>query len=282
VNPPEIPRKNSRLWIILGVVLFTLVIAGGVSVYFGGKFLVKTIEAQKNRRASLAELEAKRREFAESARASAEEGKVEGASERLSKFGESVGNAAESTTGTERQGLRVAQRLLQSMAPAVSTYEAAFKELQSADVLKVDLIDSKEAIASRVVVVNKFSEANDNLLRVINGLESQVRVELEKEGFPQREREKFISSFLGSANVELTRKIRQCDTELVTTLLKMLAILDREWGAWKVENGNVSFNRAPAIEEYNTLVGNLDEIGERQSTAQQELLKRTGKQTPLR
>jgi hypothetical protein len=52
--------------------------------------------------------------------------------DRLSKFGESVGNAAESSSGAERQSLRVAQRVLQSMTPALTTYEAAFKELQTA------------------------------------------------------------------------------------------------------------------------------------------------------
>jgi hypothetical protein len=62
----------------------------------------------------------------------------------------------------------------------------------------------------------------------------------------------------------------------------MLAVLDREWGQWKSEDGNVIFNRPPVIEEYNKLVAELQDIAARQSVAQQELLKRTSKPAPLR
>jgi hypothetical protein len=282
VNPPGESRKTARLWIILGVVLFVLVIAGGAGLYFGGKHLGKAISAQKERRARLADLESKRRELSEAAKTAAEEGTVDGMADRLAKFGDSVGNAAESATGAERQSLRVAQRVLQSMTPALSSYEAAFKELESAGFAQPETLQSRDAIASRVVVVNKFGEANDNLTKVLNGIEARVRTEMESENVPVRSREQFVTGFMKSANLELNRVIRRCDSELVTTLLKMLAVLDREWGQWKSEDGNVIFNRPPVIEEYNKLVAELQDIAARQSVAQQELLKRTSKPAPLR
>ena len=62
----------------------------------------------------------------------------------------------------------------------------------------------------------------------------------------------------------------------------MLAVLDREWGAWKSQEEEVIFNQPPVIEEYNKLVTELEDIAERQSAAQQELLNRTSKPTPMR
>jgi hypothetical protein len=277
VNPPEIPRKTSRLWIILGVILFVLVIAGGAVLYFGGTYLVKAVATQKERRARLADLEAKRRELTDAARTSVEEGNMNGMSERLAKFGESVGNAADSASGTERQSLRVAQRVLQSMAPSLGSYEAALKELQAAGFAQPQSIDSREAIAARVALVKKFGAANDNLSRVFEGLEARVRVELEQEGVPARDREKFASGFIKASNLDLNRTVRQCDRELTDNLLKMLALLDREWGAWKMEGETVIFNRPPVIQEFNGLTAELNEIAGRQSAAQQEILNRAGK-----
>jgi hypothetical protein len=283
VNPPGEPRKTYGLWIIIGIALIALMVAGGVGIlYFGGKFLSKSVASRNERRARIADLETQRRELTEAAKASVEEGSSEGMAERLAKFGETVGNAAESTSGTERQSLRVAQRMVQSMAPALSSYESAFKELQAVGFVQPETIKSREAIASRVAVVKKFGEANASLSRTLDGMEKRVRVELEQEGVPVRQREQFVTGFLKSANLDLNRTIRKCDAELVTTLLNMLAVLDREWGAWKAENGSVIFNRDPVIEEYNKLVEALDDIAERQTTAQQELLKRASKPSPLR
>src|SRR4029450_2609149 len=135
----------------------------------------------------------------------------------------------------------------------------------------------REAIAARVVTVKKFGEANDNLSKVLDGLESRVRAEMETEALPVRNRERFVTGFMKSANLEINRIIRRCDSELVTTLLKMLGVLDREWGEWKAQDENVIFNRPPAIEEYNKLLAELQDIAARQSTAQQELLNRTSK-----
>jgi hypothetical protein len=277
VNAPESPRKTSRLWIILGVVFFALVIVGGTALYLVSTSVAKAVATQKERRARLADLETKRRELADAARSSVEEGKMEGMSERLTKFGESVGNAADSASGTERQSLRVAQRVLQSMAPSLGSYEAALKELQAAGFARPQSINSRDAIAARVALVKKFGAANDNLSRVLQGLESRVRVELEQEGVPARDREKFVSGFIKASNLDLNRTVRQCDRELTDNLLKMLALLDREWGAWKMDGETVIFNRPPVIQEFNGLTTELNDIAERQSAAQQEILNRAGK-----
>jgi hypothetical protein len=283
VTSPGEPQKTSRLWIIVGIILIAVMIAGGVGIYsLGGRLLSRSIAAKTERRARIADLEAQRRELTEAAKASVEDGSSEGMAERLAKFGETVGNAAESTSGTERQSLRVAQRMVQSMAPALGSYEAALKELQAVGFVQPETIDSREAIANRVAVVKKFGEANDNLSKTLEGMETRVRAELEQEGVPAKHREQFVTGFLKSANLDLNRTIRKCDAELVTTLLQMLSVLDREWGAWKAENDNVIFSRDPVIEEYNKLVEALDDIAERQTSAQQELLKRTSKPSTLR
>jgi hypothetical protein len=281
--PPPVPAKSkSRLWLILGLVLALLLVIGGAGAVVAAKFITKAIKTQENRREKLAEVEKQRRELLDAAKASVEDGTPDGTADRLAKFGETLSSAADSSMGAEKQGLRVAQRMLQSMAPAVSAYEAAFKDLQTAEVLRAETIDSRETIASRAAVVKKFGEANANLLQFINGLESRVRSELEKENFPARSREQFVTGFMQSSNVDLTREIRQCDGELTDAMQKILALLDREWGAWKVDGGVVNFNREPVIEEYNNLIGQIDELGVRQTTAQQELLKRTSKARPLR
>ena len=282
VNTPGESRKSSRLWIILGVVFLALVIGGGIGLFYTVRSVSGKVEALKERRSRLADLEAKRRDLTEAAKASAEEGTVDGMADRLSKFGESVGNAAESSSGAERQSLRVAQRVLQSMTPALATYEAAFKELQTAGFARPETFATRQAIAARVVAVKKFGEANDQLTKTLEGMESRVRLELEAEGVPVPNREPFVTGFLKSSNLDLNRTIRRCDTELVSVLLKMLAVLDREWGAWKSQDEEVIFNQPPVIEEYNKLVTELEDIAERQSTAQQELLNRTSKPTPMR
>lgn len=278
-TPPQTPatKKKLRLWIVLAILFVALLIGLGL-----GGVLGKRYAARLDRRAKLAEVEKQRRELVDSARASVEEGKPSGASDRLTKFGESIGKAAESTSGAERQGLLVAQRTLQSMAPSLGAYEKAYKELQEAEPMEVQKIDSREALASRRAAAKQFAEANEELLKIIGGIEARVRVELEKEGYPERKRDEFVAGFLRSANVDLTLKVRECDREFTETIQKVLALLDREWGAWKVQDGNIQLDKAPAVEEYNGLIGKLEEIGVRQAAAQDELVNRTSKQPPIR
>jgi len=279
---PTEPRKSSKLWLVVIIGLVGVVFAGVASVYFGGKFIGTAITTQKERRARLAALDAEGRQLRDATRESMESGTVDGVTDRLSKFSESVGSAAESAGGADRQGLRVAQRLLQSMTPALSAYESASKELQAAGFVKPETMDSREAIASRVVVVKKFGEANDGLARMLDGMESRARVELEKEGVPTRMRDQFLAGYLKSANLDLNRTIRNCDTELVGTMLRMLSVLDREWGSWKAADGVVNFDREPVIEEYGALITKLEEISERQATAQEELIERTSQSNTSR
>lgn len=282
-TPLPVPsQKKSRLWIILGVLLIALVIGCGAGVYFGTKFVTKSIAARKERRAKFAELESQQREFLKAAKESAEEGTVDGAADRIAKFSQSMGNAAEASSGVDKQSLLVAQRLMQAMTPAVGKYEAAFKELQAAEILRVDTIDSKETIANRAVTVKKFGEANDYLMKILESLESRVRVELEKEGVSSHTREQFVSGFLKSANVEMALEVRKCDNELAAAMQEVLALLDREWGAWKVESGSVNFTRDAVSDEYNGFIDKIDEIGERQLAAQQALLKRAGQRLQTR
>jgi flagellar basal body-associated protein FliL len=74
VDTPGESRKSSRLWIILGVVFLALVIGGGIGLFYAVRSVAGKVEAQKERRARLADLEAKRRDLTEAAKASAEEG----------------------------------------------------------------------------------------------------------------------------------------------------------------------------------------------------------------
>lgn len=278
-TPPQTPatKKKLRLWIALVILFVALLIGLGLGGVLGKKYA-----SRMDRRAKLAEVERQRRELVDSARTSVEEGKLSGASDRLTKFGESIGKAAESTSGAEKQGLLVAQRTLQSLAPALSAYEKAYKELEEAEPMEVQKIDSREALASRRAAARQFADANDELLKIIGGIESRVRAELEKEGYPERKREEFVAGFLRSANIELTLKVRECDREFSETLQKVLALLDREWGAWRVKDGNVQLDKTPAVEEYNGLIGKLDDIGVRQAAAQDELVNRTSKPPPIR
>jgi hypothetical protein len=278
MHPTE-PRKSSKVWIIIGIVFVALMLAGGVGLYFGGKFLGQLIaqsRAKAEQRATkLNEVETQGREMQQALRNSVDRQTVGvGMADRLAKFSKSAGEAAESSSGMEKKYLLVSQRILSSMAPALAKYEAASKELREAGYAKPVSLKSQDAIAARVQLVKNFGEANDGLKQLLEGMENRVGQELDKEGVTGIDRDKAVKDFR-SANVDLTLKIRACDTELVDTLLKMLAILNTNWGLWSSDGVKVRFNDTATAQEYNKLLASIRDIGARQVTAQKELVQRT-------
>jgi hypothetical protein len=284
MHPTEPQKSSSKVWIIVGIIFVALILLGGVGLYFGGKFLGQAI-AQNRARAEqhatkLKELEAQQREIQQSLKDSVDShSSKDGMADRLAKFGKSAGEAAEASSGMEKKGLLVSQHIFQTLTPALAKYEAATKDLQSAHVTSPIGLDSREAIAARVKTVQTFGEANDGLKHVLESMETLVRQEAEKQGITAIDREEFVKGFLRSANLELNRTIRNCDTELVETLLKMLAVLDRDWGNWTAEGPKIRFTSTASAEEYNKLVHSVQEIAARQAAAQQELIRRTSKPT---
>lgn len=265
-------ESNRRVWIIVGVASLLMIVAAIVGIAMAGSSFLKRANA---RHEQMARLEKNRREFLKEAESAIAEGRpTDDAGGRLKQLGETMGNAAETSTGNEKKSLKAAQRVIQSMAPSLAKYEAAYKELLGANFVDPTTLRSRQKIAERVAIVKRFDSANDELTTMVNGMEARVRSELQSEGITGHAAEQVVAGFMSTADLDLNRTIRKCDSELADSVLKMLGILDREWGSWEVESGSVAFRKKELNDEYNTEAEKVKDVAERQVKAQQELLSR--------
>ncbi|MDQ3622678.1 MAG: hypothetical protein M3463_09345 [Verrucomicrobiota bacterium] len=186
-----------------------------------------------------------------------------------------VSDLAANLPPDDRKALEAAQRLMSSVSAQVAEYQEVLATLQQAGLVKPETLNSEGEIDERAVLVRRFAAATEPLVSFFKKLEANFSRELTRVNYPARLRQGVLRGFLKSAHVELNVTIRECDREMANTMLKILELLKREWGAWRVEpDGKVAFTNAAAAQEYQRLAAQLGETARRQETAQNELAAR--------
>ncbi len=95
-----------------------------------------------------------------------------------------------------------------------------------------------------------------------------------KTTLPPSTQEQVIIGFKKTFNIKrrLITKNWNSETDIIGTYESMLKILEAEFGAWKVENGQILFDNDLAVEKYNKLIETFTQLSADQENTLQELL----------
>lgn len=192
-----------------------------------------------------------------------------------------VSDLAANLPADDRKALEAAQRLMSSVSAQVAEYQQVLATLQQAGLVKPETLSSPEEIDERATLVRRFAAATEPLVSFFKKLETNFARELSRVNYPAKLRQGVLRNFLKSAHADLYVTIRECDREMARTMLKILELLKREWGAWQVESdGKVAFTNAAAAQEYQRLAAQLGETAKRQEGAQDDLAARVAVKKP--
>jgi hypothetical protein len=73
-------------------------------------------------------------------------------------------------------------------------------------------------------------------------------------------------------------KIHESNRQLAASMLEMLKLLEREWGAWRTdERGAAIFDHEDAVKEFETLQGELTAAAGRHDAAERKMIERAAK-----
>ena len=197
---------------------------------------------------------------------------------RLKEFKATLGAAADKMSETERRPLRAAQELVARMQPQMAAYEVSLAALSKARYVAPASIGTRDEIGARVALVQRFSDANEAMVRYFKNAERDYAAMLDELRVVDNLKEGVMDGFRRGGNFDLNLKIHESNSQLAKSMQEMLKLLDREWGAWRTnEKGDVIFDREDAVKEFETLQGELTAAAKSHEAAEKKLIERAAK-----
>lgn len=197
---------------------------------------------------------------------------------RLQEFMAALGEAAGKLGADDRKPLLAAQELVARVQPQMAEYETTLKALADARYVAPASIKTQDELKARMALVQRFREANEALIRYFENAERDYRVALDKLGVAEKLKEGVLAGFRRGGNFDLNLKIHESNRQLAASMLEMLKLLDREWGAWRTnERGAAIFDREDAVKEFETLQGELTAAAARHEAAERKMIERAAK-----
>ena len=197
---------------------------------------------------------------------------------RLKEFKTTLREAAEKLNGDERKPLLAARELVSRVQPQMGEYETTLKALADARYVAPASIKTQDELKARKSLVKRFNEANEALIRYFENAERDYRAELDKLGVAEDLKQGVIEGFRHGGHFDLNLKIHESNRQLAASMLEMLKLLDREWGAWRTnERGAAIFDHEDSVKEFETLQGELTAAAARHEAAERKLIERAAK-----
>jgi hypothetical protein len=170
------------------------------------------------------------------------------------------------------KAMEASAAMLGRLQVPAKVYEAKLKVLLAAQVLNGATLTSKAQFAPRREVVEDFRQANQELVAAYTNMEASFRAELAARQLPERIIQAQLAGFRKSlaARNALVLKIRQKDEELGQQMLRVLDLLEDQWGRWSYdkETTQILFTADSAADQYNQSVRRIEQIGTEQQALQ--------------
>lgn len=196
----------------------------------------------------------------------------------LENFKATLGEEAQKLNAEERKPLLAAKELVVKIQPQMAEYEASLRELNAAGFVAPATMKTQEELRDRGTLVQRFNTANEALADYFKNAESNYRAALERLGVAGNVKDGVLAGFRRGGNFDVNLKVHEANRQLAATMMEMLKLLGREWGAWKTTGNNeVIFDHEEAVKEFETLQGQLTAAAAREAAAEKELIERTAK-----
>ena len=159
------------------------------------------------------------------------------------------------------------------MLVLAKVYEAARKQFVDSGGTDASSIRTIDQLDAREKVIKDFGQANEGLLKFLQGIDSYLNNALVNVEVTPQQRSDAIQDYKKGASLEVLLAIRELDQEVANDSLAVMNLLRKEWGKWKVHGNAVLFDRGSAATEFNSILGRITAAGEKQVDLQRRFTK---------
>jgi hypothetical protein len=184
--------------------------------------------------------------------------------------------AAQKLSGDDAILMQVMAAQVNRMQTSLQRYQSSVGNLRDTHVLTQLDIKNKQDLASRREVVKRFLAANDDLKRVIDNSESNIRSDLVNRKIAASKIDAVIAGYHSKAAVAnlTTSQIRKCDDRMGNALIGALNLLEEQWGNWNYNTAadQIRFQNNAAADAYSQFITEIQDASEKQLELQRKLV----------
>ncbi|MBC7773451.1 MAG: hypothetical protein H7210_13220 [Pyrinomonadaceae bacterium] len=194
--------------------------------------------------------------------------------EDLAKAAVSMRKASMKLDGDEAAAMRSSSRLMSEFAQRNQEFKAVIDRFTELGGLDPGTIKSQEDIQQRLGLAQQFLALNESFAQHVKNTPRRFRELLMKEGVDERKLARAESEFSNGFKLRLQIKLREVEKRFGESAGDYLAILNEEWGQWKVDltSGQVVFQDDAAIPRFNRASESLQAAMKAELEIQREIL----------
>jgi hypothetical protein len=243
--------------VIGGLVLAALLGLGG----YGVSVVLKEVQLKRARQEAATQRVSDSADALLKDRMKTLDGKENGHSEveRLTDFQKSLEAAGQEHTGGKARMLKALAQFSKEMTERAATFQAITKQVTEAGIFKFTAVGKKEELTMRRDLVRSYLKESGELQHFQENSEKQVRAALVAEQVEGAMLEDVIVGFKkGAAHLGVQIETRRTEQEYLKVALKILDLLDAEWGHWQGSPASkLTFASDALVERYKALAADL-------------------------
>lgn len=166
-----------------------------------------------------------------------------------------------------------AKRYTDELKAQQARYDAITAKADAQHLLSFDWLTDKALIAPRRQAIQAVIAMNQEIRQATLDGERHFRHALESSGTPAALIEDALRGFRQTRADKLPHMLKARDTEeqIFKDALKLIDLLEAEWGDWSRENGKIAFENDDAIASFNAILADIQTAAKEQAEAQRHL-----------
>lgn len=231
-------------------ILIALLIAAP-GTYWGIKWRMKNTAPDPQEAAKQAEAES--RQIREKLIANLAVGKTDGAAAEMEVGVTALEKSATSLTGNHAIFCQGVANAIRALIPVTQQYEEVYQFANFQDVMDVSTAKTREDIRIRIQHIKDIQTVLERQGNLYDTMEQNLREEFRELGATPADGEDLVKMAMASIGPknQLRAKTRQAERDAGNHCLKAIELLDKTWGQWSVEKGEILFTDAKNTRLYN-------------------------------
>lgn len=184
-----------------------------------------------------------------------------------------LSNVATRATGGLAAVQEGAKRYTDQLKAQQARYDEITAKADALHLLSFDWLTDKALAAPRREAIRAVIAMNQEIRQATLDGERHFRQALESSGTPAASLEEALRGFRQSRADKLQHMLKARDTEeqIFQAAIKLIDLLEAEWGHWSREDGKIAFEDDDAIAKFNALMADIQTAAKEQEAAQRHL-----------
>jgi hypothetical protein len=159
------------------------------------------------------------------------------------------------------------------LSELATRYERASKSFSDAGGTDASTLNTLKEIESRKKLALEAQETSAAFLKFLWDIDARLASALSNAGISEQKATNAIKAYRKSGAIDAILAIRELDVKLTEEILKVINLLEREFGKWRIKGNSVLFEQKSAADQFNVAGKRIDDLTKKQIELQKALIK---------